>query len=605
MWKMKKLMLVVGIFILLTSSMQTITVIAAEPTVRLPTDYVKLFIGYGTTSYFDMKLSNVAPGYHVTNKTYPGWCIQSRVNMTQNVNHTVRLYSCYDPALPTKYKNNNWNEVNYILNHKGSANRTSIQDAIWYFVSNVTFNDTEIGARTLINDTIENGGTFVPTNGQQMAICVEVYSNEIIQIQRCFLELTLPINVSLGDLVWRDDNRNGIQDMNEPGLQGITVGLYTSTGTEVDSVTTDIHGFYSFIFTAGEYYIQFTLPSNYRFSPMNQGTDHTKDSDANRTTGRTIITLFNPEQNDTSWDAGMYLVNTQGDPVEPPTHGNHAPSADGTAGEPYTVTIGGELRFNGSRSYDRDGTIVTWRWSFGDGTTGNGVTVTHLYTSTGTYPVSLTVTDNDGATDIYQTVANIKVPNRPPNKPTITGPKEGKRNIAYTFTVVTTDPDGDDIRYIITWGDDTQDNSSFFKSGNSIQLTHQWTTWGIYKIQVYAQDPSNVTSEMYETVIAIDVRYVGNLGYLINTDGKDPYDSFYSNTTKKQTTIRQQDNGQYLIDTNGDGSFDYQYNPSTNKFTTDAEAMNPLYTILIVGVIVAILLLLLVWFLARRKKNKT
>jgi hypothetical protein len=75
--------------------------------------------------------------------------------------------------------------------------------------------------------------------------------------------------------------------------------------------------------------------------------------------------------------------------------------------------------------------------------------------------------------------------------------------------------------YVIHWGDNSQDNSSFVNNGTSIQFTHQWTTWGFYKIQASAQDQNNETSEMYETTIAIDVRYVGTLGYLINTDGKD------------------------------------------------------------------------------------
>jgi subtilisin family serine protease len=54
--------------------------------------------------------------------------------------------------------------------------------------------------------------------------------------------------------------------------------------------------------------------------------------------------------------------------------------------------------FNGSGSSDSDGTIASYSWNFGDGTTGSGATVSKTYGSGGTYNVTLTVTDDDGAT---------------------------------------------------------------------------------------------------------------------------------------------------------------------------------------------------------------
>ena len=54
--------------------------------------------------------------------------------------------------------------------------------------------------------------------------------------------------------------------------------------------------------------------------------------------------------------------------------------------------------FNASGSTDSDGTIAGYAWNFGDGTTGTGVTASHPYAAAGTYSVTLTVTDNGGAT---------------------------------------------------------------------------------------------------------------------------------------------------------------------------------------------------------------
>jgi PKD repeat protein len=55
--------------------------------------------------------------------------------------------------------------------------------------------------------------------------------------------------------------------------------------------------------------------------------------------------------------------------------------------------------FDGSASYDPDGTIASYLWDFGDSSpTASGATANHTYAAAGTYTVTLTVTDNKGAT---------------------------------------------------------------------------------------------------------------------------------------------------------------------------------------------------------------
>ncbi len=66
---------------------------------------------------------------------------------------------------------------------------------------------------------------------------------------------------------------------------------------------------------------------------------------------------------------------------------------------PTNPTPGEWVHFDASASSDPNGTIVSYAWNFGDGTTGTGVSVYHQFTSAGTYSVRLTVRDNAGATD--------------------------------------------------------------------------------------------------------------------------------------------------------------------------------------------------------------
>ncbi|MEC5190380.1 MULTISPECIES: PKD domain-containing protein [unclassified Arthrobacter] len=54
--------------------------------------------------------------------------------------------------------------------------------------------------------------------------------------------------------------------------------------------------------------------------------------------------------------------------------------------------------FDASTSSDADGSVISWQWDFGDGATGTGKTVTHAYTTAGSYDVKLSVTDDKGAT---------------------------------------------------------------------------------------------------------------------------------------------------------------------------------------------------------------
>jgi len=77
----------------------------------------------------------------------------------------------------------------------------------------------------------------------------------------------------------------------------------------------------------------------------------------------------------------------------------------------YIVGASEWITFDASKSTD-DGSVTAYSWNFGDGTSGEGVSVQHRFTYAGTYNVALTVTDNDGGQST--TVQQIEVLGGPP-----------------------------------------------------------------------------------------------------------------------------------------------------------------------------------------------
>jgi len=85
---------------------------------------------------------------------------------------------------------------------------------------------------------------------------------------------------------------------------------------------------------------------------------------------------------------------------------NKKPTAN--PGGPYSSNTSELVNFDGSDSYDSDGTITNYAWTFGDNTTGYGMETTHAYSKAGTYLVGLTVTDDEGDTDAESTIINVE-----------------------------------------------------------------------------------------------------------------------------------------------------------------------------------------------------
>ncbi len=108
---------------------------------------------------------------------------------------------------------------------------------------------------------------------------------------------------SIGDIVFKDANANGIKEGSESGIASVVVRLLNSGGTQIASTTTNSNGAYSFSSLApGTYSVVFTTPSGYYPTASNVGSDDTRDSDP--VNGTVSVTLALNQTNNTV-DAGF------------------------------------------------------------------------------------------------------------------------------------------------------------------------------------------------------------------------------------------------------------------------------------------------------------
>ena len=148
------------------------------------------------------------------------------------------------------------------------------------------------------------------------------------------------------------------------------------------------------------------------------------------------------------------------------------------AGGDKTGDEGEEITFDASNSYDPDGTIVSYTWDFGDGTTATGKVVTHAYADNGVYTVTLTVKDNDGATDTDTVTATI---NNVPPTADAGGPYSGYVGEEITFSGSASDPGtADTLTYTWDFGDGT--------TATGQTVTHVYSAPGNYTVTLTVED---------------------------------------------------------------------------------------------------------------------
>lgn len=144
--------------------------------------------------------------------------------------------------------------------------------------------------------------------------------------------------------------------------------------------------------------------------------------------------------------------------------------------------------FNGGGSSDSDGQVVSYSWDFGDGDTATGPTPTHTFPATGTYDVSLTVTDNEnGQNTLTKQVSVVR---------TNAAPTAAFGQSCSFLDCVFTDGSSDTDGSVVAWAWD------FGDGGNSTAASpqHTFASTGPYSVTLTVTDNDGAQTSVTKTV---------------------------------------------------------------------------------------------------------
>jgi len=160
------------------------------------------------------------------------------------------------------------------------------------------------------------------------------------------------------------------------------------------------------------------------------------------------------------------------------------------------------VNFDASGSFDPGGESITYAWSFGDGSTGNGVAARHTYYTAGIYAVLLTVRNGSGDEDqVTATIAVSEAPtpgNAKPNAEFTSTPNVGEAPFTVSFdSSGSSDSDGHITSYQWTFGDG--------ESGTGASTSHIYDDSGTYEVWLMVSDNNGATDTANATIQATAV----------------------------------------------------------------------------------------------------
>jgi PKD repeat protein len=210
-----------------------------------------------------------------------------------------------------------------------------------------------------------------------------------------------------------------------------------------------------------------------------------------------------------------------------PVASNASPTAD--PGGPYSATEGIAVSLDGSGSSDPDGSVVSYAWRFGDGSTGSGVSPSVTYASAGSYTVSLTVTDDGGKASAPATTTVTVSAGLQPPVADAGGPYGGTVATAIGFDGTgSSDPDGSIVSYDWDFGDGS--------IGSGPTPSHAYGAGGSFTVALTVTDSDNLQDTATARVSVSDASgtqppvadaggpYNGKTGLAIQFDGSGSTD---------------------------------------------------------------------------------
>ena len=181
---------------------------------------------------------------------------------------------------------------------------------------------------------------------------------------------------------------------------------------------------------------------------------------------------------------------------------NNSPIAN--ANGPYSGNEDSSITFDGTGS-DLDNDPLTYSWDFGDGSTGNGATPSHVYSWGDIFTVTLTASDGKGGSDTATAIATITEVNDSPISDA-NGPYSGIVNQVLTFDGANSfDPDNQDgtstndqtLSYSWDFGDSS--------TGSGVSPSHTYSSIGEFTVELIVSDGKGGSDTSTTTVTVNDI----------------------------------------------------------------------------------------------------